>query len=61
MLTVDALNNILPLLVIMKDKNIPQNLQDLEDTNLILGTQENAWVNEDLFLKWIQRDGDPGP
>jgi len=55
LLGIDALNNILPPFIVLKGKSVPQDVQDMEGANLVLSAQGNAWMNEDLFLKWISR------
>jgi len=53
LLGMDALNNILPSFIVLKGKTVPQDLQGIQGTNLFLSSNDNAWISEELFLKWI--------
>ena len=41
--------------VITKGKKVPQELEELETPNLVIASNDNAWMTEELFLKWISR------
>ena len=43
------------MFVVLKGKKVPADLENLETERLILSSSDNAWINEDLFLKWISR------
>jgi len=52
---ISASQTTLPLFAIFKGKNIPQELQEIDDPNLVVAMSKNAWMTEEGFYKWIHR------
>jgi len=43
----------LPLFVILKGKKIPREIQELEADDLVVSSNNSAWMNDEMFRKWI--------
>ena len=52
---VSASNNILPLYLVLKGKKVPAEVAELENLQLIITSNENAWMNGEGMLRWITR------
>lgn len=55
LLGVNAVNDTLPLYVVLKGKKVPRDVEHLQSRQIVISSNKNAWLTEATFLEWIEK------